>query len=127
MKEIYCVNQFSLEFRVLCALFCIILVTRCSSVVALLSWSTANQSNCFGNRLSCLSALIILLIVLQRREITIFLPHSHMPTYLTDVCDKCGSILAHVRLQCIDRAVIPCAVQMRPSVYQEVSEEEEDL
>lgn len=44
-------------------------------------------------RLSRLSPLIILLIFLERQEITIFLPHSHMPSHLADVCDEWASIL----------------------------------
>lgn len=94
---------------------------------ALLSWSTAYQKNHIRKRLSCLSPLIILLIFLKRQEITIFLPHSHMPSHLIDVCDECVSILAHLQLQCIDRAITPCALQMRPCVFWEISQEENDL
>ncbi len=33
-----------------------------------------------------------------------------MLSHLADACDECVSILAHLQLQCIDRAIIPmCA------------------
>lgn len=70
---------------------------------------------------------MILLIFLKRREITIFLPHGHMLSYLTNVCDECLSVLAHLQLQCIDRVIIPRALQMRPCVSPEISEEEKDM
>lgn len=51
-----------------------------------------------------------------------------MPSYLTDVRDDCLSILAHLQLECIDRAIKARALQMRPfCVSGGIQEEEKDV
>lgn len=102
--------------------------TNATLQFALSSWSTwLISKKHIRYRLSRLSPLIILLIFLERWEISIFLPHGHMPSYLTDACNECLTSLAHWRRQCIDLSIMQRAFQMRPCVSPETSEEEMDL